>query len=116
MRNTEPHQKCSSRKPPVTGPNATAAPDTADHAPIALARSTGSRKTSIRIASVLGNTNAAPTPIKPRAVISEPVGFVNAAQAEKVPNRTIPICITRLRPKRSPRPPQARSSPANTNA
>lgn len=63
MRNTEPHQKCSSKKPPVTGPNATAAPDTADHTPIDFARSTGSRNTSMRIASVLGKTSAAPIPI-----------------------------------------------------
>jgi len=116
MRNTEPHQKCSSKKPPVTGPNATAAPDTADHTPIDFARSTGSRNTSMRIASVLGKTSAAPIPINPRPMISCSVVSVNAAHAEKMPNSTMPICITSLRPKRSPKPPQASSKPANTSA
>ena len=116
MRNTEPHQKYSSKRPPVTGPNATAAPDTADHTPMALARSTGLRNTSMRIANVLGKTSAAPMPIKPRPTISCSVVSVNAAHAENTPNSTMPTCITSLRPKRSPRPPQASSKPANTSA
>ena len=116
MRNTEPHQKYSSNRPPVTGPNATAAPETADHTPMALARSTGWRNTSMRIANVLGKTSAAPMPIKPRPMINCSVVSVNAAQAENTPNSTMPICITSLRPKRSPRPPQASSSPAKTSA
>ena len=33
---TEPHQKCSSRKPPVTGPSATARPAVAAHTAIAV--------------------------------------------------------------------------------
>lgn len=101
---------------PVTGPKATAAPDTADHTPMALARSVGSRNTSMTTARVPGNTNAAPTPIKPRAVMSSPVELEKAAQAEKMPNNTMPICIMRSRPKRSPRPPQANNRPAKTNA
>ena len=116
MRNTEPHQKCSSKNPPVTGPNATAAPETADQTPIDFARSTGSRNTSMRIASVLGNTRAAPIPISPRPMMSCSVVSVNAAHAENTPKRNMPICITILRPKRSPRPPQASSRPANTRA
>ncbi len=36
---TLPHQKCSSRKPPVTGPNATPSPVIAPHTPMAFARS-----------------------------------------------------------------------------
>ena len=98
MRNTDPHQKCSSKNPPVTGPNATAAPDTADHTPMALARSTGSRNTSITMARVAGNTSAAPMPIRPRPMISPLVESWKAAQAEKMPKNTKPICMTRSRP------------------
>ena len=69
-RSTEPHQKCSSSQPPVTGPRATLRPLVADQMPIALARSIGSGKTLTRIASVAGKISAAPMPIAPRAAIS----------------------------------------------
>ena len=39
MNRTDPHQKCSSSQPPVTGPRATAAPAVAAHTAIAAARS-----------------------------------------------------------------------------
>ena len=54
--------------------------------------------------------------MSPRAAISSPVESRNAAQAEKSPKSTMPICITRRRPKRSPSPPPASSSPAKTSA
>ena len=114
MRNTEPHQKCSSNKPPTTGPNATAAPDTADHTPIAFARSTGSVNTFVMIASVAGNTSAAPTPIAPRQKIRLDVPPEKAAIVEHAAKMARPTCSAPLRPKRSPMPPPARRSPANT--
>ena len=40
-RKIEPHQKCSSRKPPASGPMATPRPDTPAHSAIARARSLG---------------------------------------------------------------------------
>ncbi len=69
IRKTEPHQKCSSRKPPKTGPIATARPTEPAHTPIALARSRGSN-TFEMIDSVAGMIAAAPTPISARAAIS----------------------------------------------
>ena len=68
--NTEPHQKCSSRKPPVTGPSATAMPATPDHSPMASARSRVSVKTLVRIDSVAGMISAAPMPMTARAPMS----------------------------------------------
>ncbi len=53
-RNTELQVKCRSSAPPVTGPIATARPDTADQMPIAVARSRGLVNTLLRIASVAG--------------------------------------------------------------
>ena len=69
MKNTEPHQKCSSSQPPVIGPAATATPLTALQMPIALARSPGSRNMLVMIASVAGKISAAPTPISARPTI-----------------------------------------------
>jgi hypothetical protein len=98
MRKTEPHQKCSSMNPPTTGPNATAIPETADHKPIAFARSIGSMNKLVMIARVAGNTNAAPTPIAPRQKISEFVESENAAIPLHAANNTRPICNVRFRP------------------
>ncbi|GAA3291805.1 hypothetical protein GCM10020218_065330 [Dactylosporangium vinaceum] len=44
MRNTEPHQKCSSRNPPTSGPIAEPAPNAVDQTAIARVRSTASVK------------------------------------------------------------------------
>ena len=63
---TEPHQKCSSSQPPVTGPRATARPAVAAHTAMATARSLATVKTLTRIARVAGNISAAPTPIAAR--------------------------------------------------
>ena len=97
-RNTEPHQKCSSSQPPVTGPRATARPVVADQMPMALARSVGSVNTLDRIARVAGNTSAAPMPIAARAAISPSAVPANAAQIDVAPKSRSPICMAPLRP------------------
>ena len=53
-RNTELQVKCRSSRPPVTGPMATARPDTPDQMPIAVARSFATVNTLISSASVAG--------------------------------------------------------------
>ena len=98
IRKTEPHQKCSSMNPPTTGPNATAIPETADHKPIALARSIGSINKFVIIARVAGNTSAAPIPIAPRQKINSLVVDANAAMPLHAANNTRPTCNVRLRP------------------
>ena len=112
---TDPHQKCSSSQPPVTGPSATATPDVAAQMAMAIARSLGARKTLTRMARVAGNISAAPTPISARQMMSSPALPENAANPENTANRTRPICMTPLRPKRSPMLPAAISRPANTS-
>ena len=57
---TDPHEKCSSRKPLTTGPTAAPPPEIPAHTAMALPRSCGG-KTLVRIESVAGMTNAAPT-------------------------------------------------------
>ncbi len=113
--NTEPHQKCSSSQPPVTGPSATLSPAVAAQIEIAVARSAGRVNTLTRIASVAGKMRAAPTPISARAPISASASPANAPSALKAPNHAMPMSRTPLRPRRSPKLPAASSKPANTN-
>ena len=113
-RKIEPHQKCSSSQPPLTGPSATARPETAAQMPMALARSVGSTNTLVRIARVAGKTMAAPTPIAALAAMSSPAVVQKAATVEVAANSTRPDCSIPFRPNRSPRLPKASSSAANT--
>ena len=111
---TEPHQKCSSNQPPVTGPRATARPAVAAHTAMATARSLATVKTLTRIASVAGNISAAPTPIAARHAIRALAEPAVAPRAENVANRPRPPIRTHLRPTRSPKLPAAISRPAKT--
>ena len=111
---TEPHQKCSSSQPPVTGPRATATPAVAGpygdrSRPFARGGEDVDEDRQCR-----GNISAAPMPIAARQAISSPGLSDHAARAEKTANRTRPICIVPLRPNRSPRLPAAISRPAKT--
>ncbi len=69
MRKTEPHQKCSSRKPPVIGPTAVPAEAVAPQMPTARLRSRGSWK-MLRIRARVAGIRVAPaTPSSARARI-----------------------------------------------
>ena len=69
MRNTDPHQKCSSSTPPTTGPSAAPPEATEAHTPMATARSRSSAKVSRRMDRVAGIIMAAPTASSARAAI-----------------------------------------------
>ena len=81
-RKTEPHQKCSTRKPPSTGPTAAPTAATALHIPMASARSRRSGKTCRTIDSVAGMIIAPPTPSSARAAISSTGSPAAAATAD----------------------------------
>ncbi|MNI63233.1 hypothetical protein D3C73_1185910 [compost metagenome] len=71
IRNTEPHQKCSSSTPPTTGPSA-APPDATDaQMPMATARSRSSAKVRRMMDRVAGIIMAAPTASSTRAAIKD---------------------------------------------
>jgi hypothetical protein len=114
IRNTEPHQKWSSSRPPVTGPIAIPMPTAAAHRPMARPRSAGS-KTLVMIARVCGMTAAPPKPIAARARMSWSGVRAYEEMSEARPNSSIPIISMRLRPIRSPSTPKVNSSPANTS-
>jgi hypothetical protein len=112
-RNTDPHQKCASSRPPTTGPMASpAAPNTAQAA-MARPRASGGYRTAT-IASAGAITAAAPIPITARAPISVPVDELNAASRQLNPNSANPPRKMRRRPYRSARPPPSTRSPAST--
>ena len=112
-RNTEPHQKCSSRKPDVIGPIAAPPPEMPAQIAIALARSRPGN-TLVRIDSVDGITKAAPAPITARAKINMAELSASAPMSEPNPKVTSPACKAPLRPKRSPSAAAVNSKPANT--
>jgi hypothetical protein len=111
MRNTLPHQKWESSRPPSVGPITMPMLVTADQAAIACGRSFGG-KTAFRIDSVAGMTNAAPRPITTRAPISMPVPDANAAVALPRANTARPPSSESRRPYRSPSAPAGMSSAA----
>ncbi len=112
-RNTDPHAKCSSSRPPPSGPITIPRPATPAQMPIARARSLP-ENVFVRIDSVVGKMNAPPIPMSPRATISISGEVERDASAENVPNMTRPVVSAFLRPKRSPSAPAVRSMPANT--
>ena len=112
-RNTDPHQKCSRRKPPRIGPIAMAAPTAPAHRPTARPRSDDG-KITVMMARVTGSTAAAPMPMSPRNTISWVGDAANADSADATPNSNSPMTRMRLRPYRSPRTPHVNSSAANT--
>src|ERR1035441_2198453 len=72
IRNTDPHQKCVSNRPPTIGPSAMPTPIVPAHRLIARCRSPPSRKMSVMIDSVEGIISAAPMPMLARAASSTP--------------------------------------------
>ena len=114
IRNTEPHQKWTSSKPPMIGPSAIPTPLVPAQKPIARCRTAGSWNMSVMMASVDGMISAAPMPMLARAAISMPTEPENAAQVDPAANAASPARNVRFRPIRSARLPATSSSPANT--
>src|SRR3954453_9182602 len=101
------------RTPPTIGPTATPSPETPAQIPIALARS-WPVNVLVRIDSVVGKMNAAPTPMSARQAMSIAGESAVVARSENAPNHTRPNVSARLRPNLSPRAPAVSSRQANT--
>ena len=106
--------KDSSSTPPAIGPSTMPSPETAAQAAIALPRSSAG-KMLVMIERVAGMMKAPPTPIRARLAISISELVDSAEATEPVAKTISPNCSARLRPKRSPRLPAARSRPAKTS-
>jgi hypothetical protein len=114
IRNTEPHQKCSSRNPPSTGPSEIPPIITALQNAIAFDRWAGSWNRFRISASVDGISVAPPMPRTARAAISCSGLCAYAAATDASPNATAPNKSSRRRPIRSPSEPIVISIPAST--
>ncbi len=113
MKNTEPHQKCSSSQPPTTGPSAAPPANIAAQVAIASRRSSPCVK-MLRINDSVDGIRVAPnTPSNAREANRASALGLNAAHTDAMPNPTAPISSSRRRPMRSPRLPIATSSPAS---
>ena len=114
-RNTEPHQKCSSRKPPTMGPSAAPPLKPAAQMAMAVRRSAWSVK-MLRINDRVAGISIAPkNPMAARAAMSAPAVGTKAATAEIAAKPVAPIRSRRRRPNRSPRLPMGTSRPASTS-
>src|SRR5205085_10971325 len=89
IRNTDPYQKCPSKKPLATGPSAPAAPVMLAQMAIALGRSLGG-KTLMMIESVDGMMNAPAAPMTARHAISCHIAVDNEASPASTRNSTTP--------------------------
>ncbi len=114
-RNTEPHQKCASSRPPTIGPSARPTPEVAAQMPKARCRSRLSGNMFPMMDSVDGLISAAPMPIEARAAISAPIEPARAAQVDPARKNTSPARNVRLRPNRSASEPATSSRPAKTS-
>lgn len=113
MRNTEPHQKCSSSHPPTSGPSAAPPVAPADQIAIARVRWRASRNMPRMSDRVEGMRVAPATPSRARAAISTSGEGEKAAIAEATPKPREPVRSSRLRPIRSATLPIVTSSPAS---
>jgi hypothetical protein len=104
----------STRKPPTTGPIASASALTPAHVPIALPRSCGGNALAM-IDSVAGIMNAAPTPCTARHATSHASPRAKAIMPLDSANVTTPMRNVRRRPKMSPSRPPVTSSTAKAS-
>ena len=115
-RKTEPHQKFASSKPPAIGPIAMPSPMVPAQAPMARARSVGSRKTSLMIDNDAGIVSAAPIPMTARHAINRPTELEKPVPVDAPAKTVRPMRKKRFRPNRSARLPPTSNSPAKTIA
>jgi len=108
------HETCSTRKPPTTGPTASASALTPAHVPMALPRSAGGKAWET-IDSVAGIMNAPPTPCTARQATSHASLWASAMSPLATAKTTTPTRNIRTRPNRSPRRPAVTSRTANAS-
>jgi hypothetical protein len=115
IRNTEPHQKWSSRNPLTSGPIAVPLEKTAIQTASAARRCPGSWN-MLRVSAMVEGISVAPaTPSTARAPMRVPALCAYADAAEASPNAPAPSSSRCRRPMRSPRVPMVISRPDSTN-
>ncbi len=102
--------------PPMTGPRASARPDTAAHTPSASARVSRSGYTCRMMERVPGSLAAAPTPMMTRPAINQSTLLANAATTDPTQKMATPASMMRFRPRMSPSIPAASMKLAKVRA
>ncbi len=113
-KNTEPHQKCSSRKPLAIGPMAAPAPAMPAQMAMALVRSVRREDVGQDRQRGRHDEGGAETHDGPAGDDRARRCWTNAASNEPARNTSRPTCSAPLRPKRSPSAPAVKRNPANT--
>ena len=114
-RNTEPHQKNSSRTPPTSGPIALPTEKLAIQTPIANCRCRSSWNMFRMSDRVEGASVAPAIPSSARMAISMPAESAKAASVEATAKKAAPISRSLRRPMRSPSVPMVMRKPATRN-
>ena len=112
MRKTLPHQKCSRRIPPTSGPRAVPPEVPADQMAMAVVRWREPGKILRIRESVEGIMVAPLTPSRARAAMSAAALGAKAASMLDAPNPTVPMSRRRRRPILSATLPMVTSNPA----
>src|SRR6185437_7682053 len=110
---TERHPKAAIKKPPTTGPAATATPPTAPQIPNARARSDELTNIRCKSDSDVATSSADPIPCKALAITKNPNEGAIPHKAEAIEKSNSPKQNTFLGPIRSPKSPALRSKAAN---
>ena len=114
MKKIARQETASVRKPPSTGPIASASAETPAQVPIAIPRCLGG-KALVTIDRVAGIIRAPPTPWTTRLTTSDIVSGASPAVAEEREKSVTPIRKVKRRPKMSPRRPPVASSTAKAS-
>jgi hypothetical protein len=112
IRKTEPHQKFSSSRPPVSSPIGPPAAKAAPHRLIAVVRCRASWNMFRMSERVEGAMVAPAIPSRARDAISISALVEKAARSDATPKPAAPTMRTRRRPIRSPRVPIVIRNPA----
>src|SRR5918992_538854 len=113
-RKTDDQSNHWSSSPPVSGPSPIPTAASAAQMPIALPRSSPTKRLAM-IERVAGMIIAAPTPIAARTAITSPAESATSAPRLASPKIDTPAWSASLRPRRSPSVPKTSSRPANTS-
>ncbi len=113
MRNTEPHQKCSSNAPPTSGPMVMPPMKQLNQMPMAAPRCRSSLNILVMSARIDGEMVAPAMPSRARAAMSSVALLENAASTEATAKAEPPTSSSLRRPMRSPSVPMVIIRPAS---
>jgi hypothetical protein len=113
MKKIHRHPAADTSSPPAIRPSVPATAETPPQTAKARLRAGPAGKTELSMASVIGTTNAAPSPSAALVMIMTVSFGASAEASEAAVNRAVPASSTRRRPSRSPARPASSRKPPN---